>query len=181
MNLMTKRPEWLFRALGLNDPTLPQHLATDQVVPVIDIAQQGWSGATFFDLRVSLAMAGGVMIGGPAFPVLPGGLTLRADECAVVLAMGVFNGGAAAYAFQPFLSSSAPVPPAADRALLSSHIVAAGVSHTTASYSASVESIASYLPLVIPQGWALAENIGGSPLMYALIQGVRLPAGVKPL
>lgn len=47
LNLFTRRPRWLFRALGLQEPEEPTHLQTDQVHGVLDIWQDGWGTSTW--------------------------------------------------------------------------------------------------------------------------------------
>lgn len=42
-SIISKAPQWLFTALGLQEPTLPNQLDTTAVLPVIDVGQGGWS------------------------------------------------------------------------------------------------------------------------------------------
>lgn len=45
-SIFSRRPEWIRNALRLEEPYLPTNLATDQVVPVLDIGGSGF-GADF--------------------------------------------------------------------------------------------------------------------------------------
>lgn len=181
MNLFTKRPLWLQRALGLTDASLPQYLSDDMVVPVIDVAQSGWASARPFSIRADLSTAGGIMIGSASWAKVPGGLELAPDEMAIVLGFSYYNSTAAVVQGWPFVTNAAPVPIVTERNHLGAYgVPAAGYWHQ-ASQSAATLGPTSWLPLVIPAGYALGESQGaGGPGLYATIRGIRLPDGVKP-
>lgn len=42
LNLFSRRPGWLYKALGLTEPTTPHQLDVDMVRPVLDVFQAGW-------------------------------------------------------------------------------------------------------------------------------------------
>lgn len=181
MNLFTKRPEWLYKALGLTSPGIPQYLNTDAVIPTLDIAQGGWAHARYSTHAVELSVAGGILIGPPALPVAAGGLVTSLDDLTIVLGMSVYNGSAGAFNFNPFLTNQAPPPPVTGRVLLGIQAIAAGAAIYQNTQATGMASIGAYLPLVIPPGYALGESSGGAIGCYCHMHVVRLPAGVKAL
>lgn len=174
MNLFTKKPQWLFRALGLQDFDLPQTLAVDQVVATVDIAQSGWSSGRFFNIEAECTSTTSAAIGPASFPTLPGGLLVDTDETVVVLGISYFNNTAGSVRYDLRLSSIAPLPPRT--ALLTQQTLAAG-----AALGMAEAAVRDALPLVIPPGWALVAGNVGAPAIFLQLWGVRLPAGVKPL
>lgn len=180
-NLFSKRPDWLFRALGLNDPSVPNTLHMDGVSPVVDVVQSGWSAGRFFNIRADMSNPAAAIIGNSSWPTLPGGLLVEADETVVVLGLNFHNSTAGAVGVSLFVTPTAPVPPGASRLLLGFWGgIAAGQSHSEAQYTASMHPPSSILPLIIPPGYMLGDGNGVAGV-YAHVMGIRLPAGVKPL
>lgn len=189
------------KALGLSDPLVPSQLATDYVLPTVDILQGGWADRFDFDLGIGFLVHTVVRSAGSA----PNGGTLAGFTprlCGLVMAISVVRTGAVGATYTPKLFLECPAGVALTTGtvdLVEMDLPAPGFGSVGHSAYGRVAAAANgqrglhggggFPFCYIPPGWNLADifdhtggpQVAGTDTVTWKLQMLTLPPGVKPL
>lgn len=165
LNLFSRRPEWLYRALGLTEPETPHQLDSPVVTPTLDVFQRGWGTARFGVLAFTIPQNTGA-----------GTLTLleATDDAAIILGVDALDGTAGGGDYRIDIVDTVLVRSVGYRTVT---LAGGGRARTT-------DLLESIYPLYLPPEMLLRINhpaTGAGEQINVNILHARIPPGFKPI